>query len=63
MEINLKNSTLVFFIFHLILIIIDKINSVQISTNCPNNQYYDPNLFDCLICPTNMVPRKDGNKI
>lgn len=61
MDCNIKKSTLVFFIFQILLMIIDEIKSIQISTNCPRNQYYDANLFECLSCPTNMVPREDGN--
>jgi hypothetical protein len=37
------------------------INSIQISTQCKNEKYYDINLFECLKCPENMIPRLDGN--
>lgn len=63
MESTLKKTSIVFLFFQIILMITDKINSVQIATNCPSNQFYDPNLYDCLSCPTNMVPRKDGTII
>ena len=36
------------------------IESIQISTDCKKGEYYDIDLFECSICPENMIPRSDG---
>ena len=61
MEIQMRKSAFAFLFLQIILMIIEQIESVQIATTCATSKYYDPTLYDCLSCPSNMVPRKDGN--
>jgi len=60
MDCYFKKGTLLCLFLQLIITFIDETYSVQIATNCANNQYYDANIYDCLYCPLNMVPRIDG---
>jgi len=63
MDCNWKQTTILLLIVKILLLLIDNTFSIQISYNCPNELYFDSTIYDCLRCPLNMVPRKDGIKI
>ena len=59
MEKRWKSKTILITV-SIILFIVEKIKTIQISSKCANKKYYDTNEYECFSCPYNMVPRADG---